>query len=207
MRGLFDMDGPLMNGLGKLFDCILLSLSWITACLPILTIGAACGALYRACCHCIRSGKGYALKTFWTTFRENIKEETITWIPILLVMAFLFVDAMFMKQMNLLAPYLTMLVLLGVACVWAAYCTAYRIRFNGTLGQVLWNNLFLVLSHPLLTLTILLLQVLGAALVLMVPYMLMIVPAAVCLLISFPMETVFLKHMPPDEAERFKEGN
>ena len=45
MRGLFDLDSPLMNVLGKIFDCIMLSLCWISASLPIITMGAACGAL------------------------------------------------------------------------------------------------------------------------------------------------------------------
>lgn len=73
MRGLFDMDGPLMNGLGRITDCILLSLCWITFSLPIVTMGAASGALYRTVYRCLRHDEGNLLKVYWETFRKNLK--------------------------------------------------------------------------------------------------------------------------------------
>ena len=47
MHSLFDMDSPLMNGLGKIYDCMMLSVCWGLFSLPIVTMGAASGALYR----------------------------------------------------------------------------------------------------------------------------------------------------------------
>ena len=70
MHSLFDIDSPLMNGLQKIFDCMLVSLCWVAACLPILTIGPACGALYHTVYRSIRRDEGSALKTFWETLRK-----------------------------------------------------------------------------------------------------------------------------------------
>lgn len=209
MRSLFDMDSPLMSGLGKVFDCIMLSVCWILASLPVVTMGAACGALYRTVYRCIRRDDGSPFKMFWQTLRQNLKTGIITWLPILGVYALLILDAVIMRGLMLQGQavghlYGIVLVLIGVASVWAAYCTAYCVRFNGTLKETLWINFFLVLSHPLMTAVMLLFLAFGIALSLMVPFLTLFVPALVCLAISFPMETVFLKHMRPEDIEKLK---
>lgn len=211
MHGLFDADSPLMSGLGKIFDCILLSLCWITACLPIVTVGTACGALYRTVYRCIRRDEGYPLKVFWETFRANLKTGILTWLPILGMFLFLVADITILRALlsegKPLAQLLgIVVVLLGVCAVWAAYCTAYCVRFEGTLKEVLWLCFFLVLSHPLITVVILAFLLFGAAFVLMVPFFAIFMPAVVCLAISFPMESVFLKHMRPEDIEKIQKG-
>lgn len=211
MHGLFDMEGPLINGLGKIFDCIMLSLCWISASLPIVTMGAACGALYRTTYRCLRHDDGNPLKLFWQTFRKNLKAGVLVWLPVLAVYVFLFADAAILRvlvsQGSAVARLFgIVLVLIGVANVWAAYCTAYCVRFEGSVKEVLWLCFFLVLSHPAMTLVIMLFLLLGAVLALMVPYLALFLPAAVCLAISFPMETVFLKHMHPEDIEKVRSG-
>lgn len=211
MHGLFDMDGPLMNGLGKIFDCTLLSLCWVTASLPIVTMGAACGALYRTVYRCIHHDDGTPLKVFWQTWRKNLKAGVITWLPVMAVYAFLIVDAVILRGLvtqgqPMARLFGIVLVLIGVASVWAAYCTAYCVRFEGSLKEVLWLSFFLVLSHPLMTLMIMMFLVMGTALALLVPFLTLFLPATVCLAISFPMESVFLKHMHPEDIEKVRNG-
>lgn len=211
MHSLFDMDSPLMNGLGKIYDCMMLSVCWVLFSLPIVTMGAASGALYRTVYRCIRRDEGYPLKVFWQTFRQNLKTGILTWLPILAVYVFLIADAVILRGFILQGQpvsriYGIILVLIGVASVWAAYCTAYCVRFNGKLKEILWVNFFLVLSHPLMTIVMLLLLTMGAALMLLVPFLALFVPCLVCLGLSFPMETVFLKHMRPEDVERVKNG-
>ena len=211
MHSLFDMNSPLMNGLGKIFDTILLSLCWISGCLPIVTIGTSCGALYRTVYRCLRKDDGYPLKTFWDTYRKNLKNGIITWLPILALFVFLIVDAIVLRGLvtegKPVARFLGIIVVLsGVASVWAAYCTAYCVRFEGSLKEILWLNFFLVLSHPLMSVVIMLFIAMGTALALMVPFMALFLPAAVCLAISYPMESVFLKHMHPEDIEKVQNG-
>ena len=206
MRSLFDLDSPLMNGLQKVFDCILVSLCWVTACLPIVTIGPACGALYRTVCRSICRDEGGVLKPFWATFRSNLKNGILVWLPILAVYLFLIADAVILRGlMHNPTLYGITLVLIGVATVWAAYCTAYCVRFNGTTREVLWINLFLVLSHPLTALRVLVTTAVGFALALMVPYLVLFLPALVCLAIRGPMERMFRKHMRPEDLEKLSQ--
>ena len=211
MHRLFAMEGPLMNGLGKFFDCIMLSVCWVLASLPIITMGTACGALYRTVYRCIRRDEGEPLRVFWGTWRSNLKTGILTWLPVLAVFGFLIADAVILRGLFPLGQPMThmfgvILVLLGVAFVWAAYCTAYCVRFEGSLKEVLWLSFFLVLAHPAMTLVILLYLVLGAALALMVPFLILFLPSLLCLAISFPMEQVFLKHMHPEDIEKVQKG-
>jgi len=213
MRGLFDMDSRLMNGLGKIADCILLSLCWITACLPVVTIGAACGALYRTVYRCIRRDDAYALRVFWKTLADNIKTGILCWLPVLAVYIFLIADAIILRAFVMPSHpeisrfYGIILVLIGVCSVWAAYCTAYCVRFNGTIKEILLTNFLLVLCHPLMTIEMLLFLGVGAMLALIIPYMMFFLPCLVCLSISFPMEKVFLLHMRPEDIEKLNQEN
>ena len=205
------MDGPLMNGLGKIFDCIVLSVCWVLASLPVITMGAACGALYRTVYRCIRRDEGYPLKVFWDTWRKNLKTGIITWLPVLAVYVFLIADAVILRGLvsqgqPMARLFGIIVVLIGVASVWAAYCTAYCVRFEGSLKDVLWLSFFLVLSHPLMTVEILLFLVMGVALALLVPFLVLFLPSLICLAISFPMEKVFLKHMHPEDIEKVQNG-
>lgn len=211
MHSLFDMEGPLMNGLGKIFDCIVLSICWVLASLPVITMGAACGALYRTVHRCIRRDEGHPLKVFWDTWRGNLKMGILTWLPVLAVFVFLLVDAVILRSLVTQGKPMAQLlgvivVLIGVASVWAAYCTAYCVRFEGTVREVLWLSFFLVLSHPVMTIVILLFLVMGTVLALMVPFLVLFLPSLICLAISFPMEKVFLKHMRPEDIEKVRNG-
>lgn len=58
MRSVFDIDGPVMSGVIKIFDCICLSVLWLLFSLPIITIGASSTALYTAVHRYLRRGKG-----------------------------------------------------------------------------------------------------------------------------------------------------
>ena len=211
MHSLFDMEGPLMNGLGKIFDCIILSICWVLASLPVITMGTACGALYRTVYRCIRRDEGHPLQVFWDTWRKNLKTGIVIWLPVLAVYVFLIADAVILRGLvsqgqPMAHLYGIVLVLIGVASVWAAYCTAYCVRFEGSLKEVLWLSFFLVLSHPVMTIVILLFLMMGVVLALMVPFLVLFLPSLICLAISAPMEKVFLKHMHPEDIEKVRNG-
>lgn len=80
--------------------------------------------------------------------------------------------------------------------------TTYCVRFNGSVEDVLWINFFLTLSHPFITIEMLLLLALGFGLSMMapflVPFLVLFLPPLVCWGLSFPMEPVFRKHKPED---------
>lgn len=209
MHNLFNIDGPLASGLNRFIDCILLSLCWIVASLPIITIGASCGALYRTAYRCIRKDDGHPLKTFWTVFRQNIKTGILTWVSVCAVYILLLADIIIirnlMPQWDSLA-YLSgvLAILIVLATVWAAYCTAYCVRFEGRLKDVLRLSLILTLSHPLMSIAILVLLIIGVVLILILPFSVLLLPTLLSIAISFPMEKVFLVHMRPEDVEALR---
>ena len=211
MQSLFHMENPVINCLNKLFDCFVLSLCWIVASFPIITIGASCGALYRTVYRSIRRDEGYPLRMFWDTYRKNLKICILVWLPVCAVYILLFADIFILERLmsqGYSMGYLSIIlwVLIGVATIWAAYCTAYCVSFEGNLKQILGQSLALTLSHPIMTVLILLILVIGCVLIWMAPILVLLLPALICVVMSFPMERVFLKHMRPEDVEKIKNG-
>lgn len=211
MHSLFHMDNPVINCLSKLLDCFVLSLCWIVASLPILTIGASCGALYRTVCRSIRRDEGYPLRMFWDTYRRNLKICILTWLSVCAVYILLFADMFILERLmsqgySMVYLFIILGVLIGVTTAWAAYCTAYCVSFEGNLKQILGQSLVLTLLHPIMTILILALLVIGVVLILFVPVLVLLLPALICVVISFPMEKVFLKHMRPEDVDKVQNG-
>ena len=93
MRGLFNINNPVMRFIIKLFDCIVLSVLWAVFSLPIITMGAATTALYYTVYHYLREEEGYLWKYFWNSFKENFKRSTLASLALLAMLAFLIYDA------------------------------------------------------------------------------------------------------------------
>ena len=75
MGGFLNYDSPLMSGLGKLADLIILNLLTMIFCIPIVTIGASLTACHYVALK-IKRGEGYVIKNFWKSFRENFVQST-----------------------------------------------------------------------------------------------------------------------------------
>ena len=86
---------PVIAFLNKMTDLILLNVIYIIFCLPIVTIGAATTAMYYVCIVSIRQGDGYVWKRFLKSFRDNFKQATIIWLPMLVIIVLLGFDLFF----------------------------------------------------------------------------------------------------------------
>lgn len=207
MRGIFDIDNPVMRGLIKFFDCICLSLLWLLFSLPVVTMGASSAALYTTTYKYLRKGEGHLWKTFWSAFRGNLKRSTIVWLVALAVMALLVVDALVFRTWEINGNplgkiYWVVLVLCCIAITWSVYLSAYAARFDGSAKDVLRFGFILMVAHPIKALGVFLPILCGAMLLIIAPAMIALVPAAVCWLNSVILEQVFLLHMRPEDAQR-----
>lgn len=207
MRSVFDIDGPVMSGVIKIFDCICLSVLWLLFSLPIITIGASSTALYTAVHRYLRRGEGHLLNTFLGAFRENFKRSTLVWLAAACVLAVLGTDAFVLRMMALGGHplgrlYWAALLLCCSAVTWTTYLFAYAARFNGRVKDVLRASFALMAFHPLRALGVFLPLLAGMLLVLTGPGWIAIAPAAVCLLNSFTLEKIFLLHMRPEDAQK-----
>lgn len=207
MRWLFDINNPVMRWITKIFDCMCLSLIWVVASLPMITIGASTTALFAAIHRYIRLEEGGLWKTFWHAFRENFKRSTLCWIVVMLVLVLLAVDVLVFRTMALNGQFLgkmywVILLLIGIALTWMTYIFSYAERFNGTVKDVLWFSLLMMILHPIKAFVVLALLLGATALVVLAPGFLMIVPAAVCWLCDSVIASVFALHLREEDREQ-----
>lgn len=210
MRQLLDVNNPVMRVLTTIFDLIALSVFWVIFSLPIITMGAASAALYHTVYHHVRKGEDYLWNSFWTSFRENFKRQTLCWLVALAILGVLIADAIVLRAMYLDGKpfgwlYYIVLGLLALVLVWTVYLAAYGARFDGTVKDVLKFSWILFRAHPLMLLGVAALVVGGVALALTLPACVILIPAGVYWGATFPMEWVFQKHMRPEDLERIRE--
>lgn len=72
MGGIFSLDGPLARVLGRVADCLILSVLWLLCSLPLVTMGAATAALYTMTLRMVRNEEGKIVSGFWKAFRLNL---------------------------------------------------------------------------------------------------------------------------------------
>lgn len=90
MGAIFSMDGPLMQGLTKFADLIILNVITLICCIPIVTVGAAFTSLHYVCLKMVRGEECYIVKDYFKAFKSNFKQATIIWL-IFFVAIFVFV--------------------------------------------------------------------------------------------------------------------
>ena len=95
---IFDLDSPLMRGLTKMADLMLLNLLAAVCCVPIITAGASLTALNYMCLKLVRDEECYMVKGFFKSFKENFKQATIIWLIMLLAIVVLVGDFLIMKE-------------------------------------------------------------------------------------------------------------
>ena len=209
MRRLLDINNPVMRFLANTFDLMGLSVLWVVFSLPIVTMGAASAALYSAVYHHVRRGEDYLLNSFWTAFKENLKRSTLCWLVALAILAVLTADALVFRTMVIRNQpmswgYYVALMILALAMTWTVYLSAYAARFDGTAKEVLRFSFLLFRAHPVKTGAVLVLVLGGIALALVLPAMVVFIPGVVYWGATYPIESVFLQHMRPEDVERVK---
>ena len=199
MRWLFDIENPVMRYIIKIFDCMCLSILWLTCCLPFITAGAATTALYATIYRYLRRDEGHLLRTFFGAFRENWKRSTLVWLVVLAAGILLGVDMLVFRTMALQGQalgklYLLILLLICIWITWAVYAFAYCARFHGGAKDVLRGSSLLMLLHPLQALTVFAPTAAGILLICMAPGFAFIAPAVIVLTCSITLEKIFKLH-------------
>ena len=70
-------DNPIMHGIGRIADFIILNLLWLVCSIPIITIGASTTALYTVMLKVVKNEEGYIARGFLKAFKENFKQSTL----------------------------------------------------------------------------------------------------------------------------------
>lgn len=93
MKKWFDIDSPIMIGLSRLTDYVILSFLWFVCCLPIITIGPSTTAMYYVALKMVRKEEDVKITaTFFQAFKSNFKQATVMNIISLALGAVLLLD-------------------------------------------------------------------------------------------------------------------
>ncbi len=75
---LFNHESYVWKPFSWLADLFLLSLVWLLCCVPLVTTGAATGALYDAVARGLRGKESFPLRRFWSSFKNGLGSMCIT---------------------------------------------------------------------------------------------------------------------------------
>ena len=161
MGGLFNYNGPLMRGLNRIADLLILNILYLMCCIPIITIGPATVALYYVALKMVRDEQdGVARefwKSFWLNFRQGIGLHLIYFVVALILIADVWFALHSVQSHGIMND-----VLLVVGCVLsvllaasATYAYPMLAKFENTTKRLLKLSLFLAIRHLPITIVLL----------------------------------------------------
>lgn len=156
------LENPIVRGISRIADFVILNLLWLICSLPVITIGASTTALYSVMLKLVKNEEGYIAKGFLKAFKENFKQSTLMWLLLILLWFILIIDFFSLKFMPQgIAPIFQMLFLvMGCLLVgMATYAFSLQARFENTIKNTLKNAVILVFAKLPYTLLILIMSI------------------------------------------------
>lgn len=203
-RSIFHPDSALMITMTQITDCIFLSLFWLLGCIPVVTIGTSCAALYDAVYHGFRRGDKHSWQRFAQSFRGSWKAGLVP-TAVLLAGLFLLTKAVIGLWNSAVAGGISWMVFSGGTFVGILILGILSLmspvlsRFENSTAALLKNTLFLAMANLPGTMG---LGILNAAAIFLcarfvVP--LFFLPALSALISTLFVEPMFKPFMPEEE--------
>lgn len=206
------IDNPIFRGISKILEVLGVSILWLLLCIPVVTAGASTTALYYVVQKTIKNNRGYAIRGFFSAFKENFKQSTLVWLFFLVWLVLLGVDCFLMfsyaqagepiGKLQILVYVLTVLVV-----AWSLYVFPYIARFESTTKEIFKNTLIIAVANAPTTIIMTGLFVLYCYIIYRWTPLILILPVIYNLLKSAYIEKVFRKYMSPEQIEREQEIN
>ena len=212
MAGLFNYDNKLMTALGKMCDCMVLSILWCICSLPIVTVGASTTALYYAVNKSVRYNRGYAYKEFFRAFKSNFKQSTIVWLINLALLLFGAYDCYILYQLQDAISGAKIIAVVIVALmvflsIWMIYVYPYMARFALSTKALMKNCLIIALINFWWSLLLLVLFAVVIIAFVFLPPIALLLPVIYMVIANRILEKVFRKYMSDEDIEAEEERN
>lgn len=162
MNQIFNPDNPVMRFLSKFCDLMLLNILFLLTSVPIFTIGASTAAMYKITLQIVTNDDPYIIKGYFKAFRENFKQATLIWIPILFVLIFFAVDLYVVY--NIIDPsysYLQFPIWIIMFVILSIIIYAFPLigRYETTSKHILKNSVLLSVANMPVTIMIIAIHV------------------------------------------------
>lgn len=205
-RNLLNPENALMITLSRITDCVFLSLFWILGCFPVVTMGAACAALYDSTWRGFRQGEKHPWQRFWQVFKTNWKEGLL---PSVVYIAVFALGAKALIELWNGAVYGTVVwpvfsagALIGVLALGIlGVMFPVLSRFENSFGGLLKNTVLLALANLPRTLALGILHAVSIGLCVKLVAPVFILPSLTALLGSFLVEPMFRPFLAQEQTE------
>jgi len=149
---LFNLDSPLMQGLGKMADLMWLNILTLICCIPVITVGPSLTALNYMALKIVRNEECYVTRGFFKSFKENFRQATLFWLLMILFIAVLCGDFYIIKYSGAEFPKFLqgMLVAIGVIFVFTVmFLFPVLAKFENTMLRTVKNAFFMsIMQFP-----------------------------------------------------------
>lgn len=183
------------SAVSRLIDLIVAGLYWLICSLPVITIGAASTALYYAVVKCVRHERGRLTGVFFSAFRREFRQSTLTWLIYIGYTAVIAADAYAIGAaglggvLGILRWVFFLPALLSLPWMFA-YISRFSNNIKGSFKFVGWLTLRNIGRSVLLVAVL----VAVGVIVYLTPLLLPLLPGAVCMLMSLIIEPVFREY-------------
>lgn len=201
---IFSSDSAFSRFMNLLCDILYVGILWIVCCIPLITAGASTTAAYYAMSKCVRHKTGYIGKEFLQSFKSNFRQILPLTLAFYAVACVLAVDIYYLwnhesKLNNALFVILVFLCFLIAGLV--VYICPLLSRFHKKNTELLKTAAYVLFKFLPLTIGIMLVFAAACIAVYLMPWAIFILPGAYLFVLTFPMEYVLRKLMPPVEEE------
>lgn len=202
-KGL-DQEGSFITNFSKIADTLILCAIWLLCCVPIVTAGAASGALYYAYHKAIRQDKGHPYRAFFGAFKSDFWRATGIWLLMLLFTAMSLATCYLLGIMRSSIPVAGVfqgmgMIIVFFTMVWGLVLFPYQARFENKLSQMLKNSAVITAANILWAAVLLILVVAGIFATLWNPALCIPAAAIYLWLSNLILERIFRKVMTEEE--------
>lgn len=152
MGNFFSIDSPLMRGMSKVADLMILNLLFILTSIPIITIGASMSAMHYVLIKINKNEGSYVAKMYFSSFKENFVQGTVLWLVNIAGIALFAYDVYVFFFANNTLPTLALIFVLAVGVLFimtTIYFYPLQARFINPVGKTIRNAFFvMILNFP-----------------------------------------------------------
>lgn len=151
------IDNPFFDFMSNVADLVLLNIIWILTCIPLFTIGVSQTSIYRIMLRRARKTCVYPVKEYLAVWKEEFRKSTKLWIGMLVVVALLVFDLMYMgKKWNVWGIAIGVLLFLWM--ILFSYVFPLMAQFDNTIKNTMKNASYMAVRHLPFTILILVLN-------------------------------------------------
>lgn len=184
---VFDMDNPLMRALSTAGDLILLNVVTMLCMIPVVTYGAALTARDDILCHMVRGEESYIIRSFFKSFKRNLRQGTIMgliFLALAMILTLEFDIIRAIPEMHSPLFYAMIIIAAGFVLAVGIYSFALLSHYENSVPATIKNAVVLSLAFFPRTLAMLFFAA-GSALAFAAFYQFLF-PLALLLGVSFP---------------------